>query len=98
MLPGEVTGCDGPPLCPKAAQNGEIPDRLSFAGDFPGRFRRGWHDRKHAGKRRRQEQVEEAEESRRMREKRFELQRIFGADQYDAGGHRQACPDGRGAR
>lgn len=34
----------------------------------------------------------------REREERFELQRIFGTDQYDAGGHRQACPDGRGTR
>ena len=48
--------------------------------------------------RRKQKKAEKTGEGRREREKRFELQRIFGTDQYDAGGHRQACPDGRGTR
>ena len=45
-----------------------------------------------------EEDAEKTGEGRRKREKRFELQRIFGTDQYDAGGHRQVCPDGRGTR
>ena len=45
-----------------------------------------------------QKKAEKTGEGRRKREKRFELQRIFGTDQYGAGGHRQACPDGRGTR
>ena len=48
--------------------------------------------------RRKQKKAEKTGEGRRKREKRFELQRIFGTDQYDAGGHRQVCPDGRGTR
>ena len=45
-----------------------------------------------------QKKAEKTGEGRRKREKRFELQRIFGTDQYGAGGHRQACPNGRGTR
>ena len=81
MLPGEVTGCDGHPSAQRQRKMAKSLTGFLLQETFPGRFRRGWHDRKHVGKRRRQEQVEEAEASRRMREKA----RTSGNKQKNAG-------------
>ena len=88
MLPDEVTGCDGHPSAQRQRKMAESLTGFLLQEIFREDFAEGGMTESGQAK---------AEASRRMREKRFELQRIFGTDQYDAGGHRQARPDGRGA-
>lgn len=95
MPPGEVTGCDGHPSAHRQRKMAKSLTGFLLQEIFREDFAEDGMTEC------RQEQAEESGktgEGRRKREKRFELQRIFGTDQYDAGGHRQACPDGRGTR